>query len=473
MTASSKCPVVGIGASAGGIEALEGFFNGLPAQPGFALVIVTHLNPERESILHEIVRRYTDLSVEIAADGVQVEQNQVYVLPADAILSIEKRRLIIRRNNGRRQPKPIDIFFSALAADVGELAAGVVLSGGDSDGTLGVKAIKACGGLTLAQVQNGFGPQHPDMPDSAIATGFIDFAIPVEEMGPKLAKFVHSSAMITGMDVGSTSPLDEPNVAQIMTEICGILNNQIGHDFSGYKITTFMRRVQRRMKVAQFNTVERYIEQLRQNPQEANSLFRDLLIKVTNFFRDAPAFEELTRLVMPKLFEDRGANETVRVWVPGCSTGEEVFSIAILLREQMDRLTAIPRVQVFATDIDDRALAVARAARYPAGLLQGVSEQRRERFFIPDGGSFVVSKEVRELCIFSPHSVIRDPPFSRIDLISCRNLLIYFGLNVQSWVIPTFHYALRPDGYLFLGLAENVSQFSEVPSQGWLELKVA
>ena len=223
-----------------------------------------------------------------------------------------------------------------------------------------------------------------------------------------------------------------------------------------------MRRVQRRMQVTQLMTVEAYVERLRQEPQEVAALFRDLLINVTNFFRDADAFEGLADLVIPKLFEGRGADDTVRVWVPGCATGEEVFSIAILLREQMDRLAAVPRVQIFATDIDERALGVARAARYPEALLDSVSPERRERFFIPDGGSYVVSKDVRDLCIFSPHSVIRDPPFSRIDLVSCRNLLIYFGAEVQNQVIPTFHYALRPDGYLFLGSAENVSQFDDL-----------
>jgi two-component system CheB/CheR fusion protein len=216
------------------------------------------------------------------------------------------------------------------------------------------------------------------------------------------------------------------------------------------------------MQVTQLKTMEGYVERLRQEPQEVGSLFRDLLINVTNFFRDQEAFDALAASVIPKLFESRGADDTVRIWVPGCATGEEVFSIGILVREHMDHLSAIPRVQIFATDIDERALVVARAARYPGPLLDTVSPERRARFFIPDGGSFVVSKDVRELCIFSPHSVIRDPPFSRIDMVSCRNLLIYFGVDVQNQVIPTFHYALRPDGYLFLGSAENVSQFNDL-----------
>jgi two-component system CheB/CheR fusion protein len=216
------------------------------------------------------------------------------------------------------------------------------------------------------------------------------------------------------------------------------------------------------MQVRQVDTVEGYIEQLRRDPQEVAALFRDLLINVTSFFRDADAFDTLAGLVVPKLFKSTGADDTIRVWVPGCATGEEVFSIAMLLRERMDHLSAIPRVQIFATDIDERALAVARGGRYPAALLDSVPPERRERFFFPDGGSYVVAKEVRDLCIFSPHSVMRDPPFSRIDLISCRNLLIYFGPDIQNQVIPTFHYALRPDGFLFLGTSETIGQFSDL-----------
>jgi two-component system, chemotaxis family, CheB/CheR fusion protein len=454
-------PIVGIGASAGGIEALEGFFRGLPADPGFAIVIVTHLSPERESLLPEVVSHLTTMSVKTVTDNIEVKPNCVFVLTSSAILTMEQRRLIVRRAR-RRERKPIDIFFSSLAIDAGEMAAGVVLSGGDGDGTLGIKAIKERGGITLAQAADGFGPSHPDMPESAIATGFVDFAIPVEEMGRKLVEFGHGNLLIERMIDQSRQDPEEQGIPAAMPDIYALLRNQIGHDFSGYKAKTFMRRVLRRMQVTQHATVEGYVERLRQEPQEVSALFRDLLINVTNFFRDADAFESLAASVIPKLFENRGADDTVRVWVPGCSTGEEVFSIAMLLREQMDKMTAVPRVQIFATDIDERALSVARVARYPEALLDSVSPERRKRFFILDGGSYVVSKDVRELCIFSPHSVVRDPPFSRIDMVSCRNLLIYFGPDAQNQVIPTFHYALRPDGYLFLGSAENVSQFAEL-----------
>jgi two-component system CheB/CheR fusion protein len=451
-----KFPIVGVGASAGGVEALEGFFQGVPPQPGLAFIVVTHLAPDRESLLHEIIARYTDLNVVVAEDGVEIRPNSVYVLPADAIISVAAGRLALRKSDSsRRERKPIDILFSSLAIEHGDYAASVVLSGGDGDGTLGTKAIKERGGLTMAQVADGHGPRHPSMPESAISAGFVDFALPANDMGAKLAEF---AVMLAESEAGDQAD----SHAETRAEICKILHDQVGHDFSGYKARTFFRRVQRRMQVTQLGSQAEYVQRLKEDPKEVVALFRDLLINVTNFFRDAEAFDKLRELVIPKLFEGRGATDTVRVWVPGCSTGEEVFSIAILLREHMDTLRAAPKVQLFATDIDDRALAVARAGRYPEALLDSVSDERRQRFFVPEGGSFVLTKDVRDLCIFSPHSVIRDPPFSRLDLVSCRNLLIYFGADIQDAVLPTFHYALRDGGYLFLGLSESVGKFAEL-----------
>lgn len=475
MSGTLSFPIVGVGASAGGVEALEGFFRGLPAEPGVAVVVVTHLSPTHDSKLPEIIGRNTSLAVVVAKDGAEVLPNHVYVMAEDAIVRIKAGRLVLRRQNPqRRERHPIDLFFCALAEDCGERAAGIVLSGGDGDGSLGVKAIKQRGGMTLAQTHSRFGPAHPDMPRHAIETGLIDLALPVDEMGPKLSAFAQSLALPTDTPPGATmdanaaadadtgeTPAQHPLDA-VRPELYAILRNQVGHDFSGYKAKTFLRRVVRRMQITQIPIAEMYIERLRDDSQEVAALFRDLLINVTSFFRGEEAFGSLVNLVIPKLFEGRGAEDTVRIWVPGCSTGEEVFSLAMLLREHMDKLSALPRVQIFATDIDDRALAVARAAHYPTPLLDGLSPARRRRFFLPQGDGYVLSKEVREFCIFSPHSVIRDPPFSRIDLISCRNLLIYFGAEIQSQVIPAFHYALREDGFLFLGSAENVSQFDDL-----------
>jgi len=452
-------PIVGIGASAGGVEALEGFFRGLPDRPGMGFVVITHLSPDRESLLHEIIARYTSLAVQVAADGVEVLPDTVHVLPAGAILGISNAHLVLRRPE-RRERKPIDLFFTALAADQGEFAVGVVLSGGDGDGSLGIKAIKQHGGLTFAQSHDGYGPHYPDMPQSAITTGFVDFVLPADQMGSRLVDCQR------GLDpAGGAAAEDEDGplpAEDAVQEIYAILRNRVGHDFSGYKAKTFLRRVQRRMQIRQLTDVARYVEQLRQDAQEVVALFRDLLINVTSFFRDPAAFEKLTEVVVPRLFEGRGAEDTVRVWVPGCATGEEAYSLGMLLREHIDRQAAAPRIQIFATDIDEQALTIARAGRYPEALLEGVSPERRQRFFLADGGSQIVAREVRDLCIFSQHSVIRDPPFSRIDLISCRNLLIYFGLDAQNRVIPIFHYALAPDGYLFLGSSENISQFGEL-----------
>lgn len=419
-------PIVGIGASAGGVEALEGFFRGLPANPGLGFVIVTHLSPDRESLLHEVVGRYTQMKVAVAAEGLVIGENRVYVAPPGAVLGLREGRLTLRESGpGPRYRKPIDVFFGSLATDRRDYAAGVVLSGGDGDGTLGIKAIKGAGGITFAQIGDAYGPRHPSMPSSAIATGVVDFALPVEEMGARLVEFARGLRVLDGIAEGGIAEGPTPSSPDdwdaARADICTILQGQVGHDFSGYKPRTFIRRVQRRMQIMGLATNEAYVARLRADPTEAQALFRDLLINVTAFFRDTEAFEELEREVVPKLFDGRGADAVVRVWVPGCATGEEVYSLAILMQEHMATLAAPPRVQIFATDIDDIALGVARAARYPAALLTEVSAKRLERFFVEDEGAHVVRKEVRELCIFSPHSVIRDPPFSRIDLISCRN----------------------------------------------------
>ncbi|MGJ3264934.1 MAG: CheR family methyltransferase [Salinarimonas sp.] len=467
-----RFPIVGVGASAGGVEALEGFFKGLPDTPGVGIVIVTHLNPERESHLHEIVRRYTAMEVRLAVDGASIEPNTVHVLAAGDLVGVEDGRLqVVRQDPSNHERKPIDVFFSALAKDQGDYAVGIVLSGGDGDGTLGVKAIKERGGLTLAQTADGSGPSHPDMPATAISTGLVDLALPAEKMGPRLVAFAQDVARIESMAGDEESADDEPHARPLphhepieaaRQEICTILRNQVGHDFNGYKTKTFLRRVHRRMQVAGLTEIGAYVERLRATPEEVTALFRDLLINVTAFFRDTESFQALEHDVIPAIFEGRGADDTVRVWIPGCATGEEVYSIAILMREHTERLAAVPRVQIFATDIDEHALSVARAARYPATLIENVDPARRDRWFTADGGTRVLAKEVRDMCIFSPHSVIRDPPFSRIDLVSCRNLLIYFGPQIQEQVLPIFHYALRPNGYLFLGLSENIGHYGDL-----------
>ena len=449
---ASNLPIVGIGASAGGVEALEAFFKAMPRENGMAFVVVTHLDPNRESMMAEILGRATRMPVVNARDGEPVEARHVYVLPSGAILTIREGRLRLRRiGTVDRERTPIDLFFSSLAEDQAEHAIGMVLSGGGHDGTLGLKAIKEHGGLTIAQGSNVSRPRFSEMPANAVAAGFVDLSLPVEEIPGRLLAYVRNW--------GAFDP-EQPSDA--LSKIYALLRSRTGHDFSHYKDRTFLRRVQRRMQVLQTAELDDYVQRLQKEPDEVSALFRDLLIGVTNFFRDLAPFRALETLIIPKLFEGKGADDEVRVWVPGCATGEEAYSIAILLREQMDGLHAVPKVQIFATDIDDPALALARRARYPANLVKEISPERLKRFFVSQAGSYQLVKELREMCIFSTHSVIRDPPFSRLDLISCRNLLIYLKPELQRRVIPLFHYALGQGGYLFLGPSENVSPFTDL-----------
>ncbi|MCJ2069193.1 PAS domain-containing protein [Methylobacterium sp. J-030] len=461
MMAPEPFPIVGVGSSAGGIEAMRGFFEGLPQPFGAAIVVVTHLSRDRESLLPEVLARFTNLPVEVATDAAVVQPDRVYVMPPGVQFGISQGRLTVSPlDPGLRETKPIDVFLTALALDRGEGAVAVILSGGDSDGAIGVKAIKERGGLTFAQAPDEDGPETPDMPFSALRTGYVDHHAAAEEVGALIV--AHNS----GRKQAGPALNDDPNgvaVAEdVLAEIHAILRRQVGHDFSGYKPTTFRRRLARRIVVGGHDGPDDYLARLRTDAAEVAALFRDLLIGVTKFFRDADAFDALAKLVIPKLFEGRAAEETVRVWIPACSTGEEVYSIAILMLEHMATLPALPRVQIFATDIDERSLTVARIGRYPRAYLDTVSSERIARYFVAEGDSVVIGKAVRDLCTFAPHSVLRDPPFSRIDLISCRNLLIYLGLDAQERILPTLHYALRPDGYLFIGMAENVTRFEDL-----------
>jgi two-component system, chemotaxis family, CheB/CheR fusion protein len=451
-----RFPIVGVGASAGGVEALEYLFKAMPPEPGMAFVIITHLAPKRESMLPEILARDTRMPVLVAEHDQPVRADHIYVAPADSVLQIENGRLRVVPIADGRERTPIDSFFASLAEDQAECAVGIVLSGAGSDGTLGIKAIKEHGGLTLAQATDHSGPRHPSMPESAIASGLVDLAVPVETMPERLVTYVRNFDILD-------KEVEKDEAAEAARKaICAVLAEQTGHDFSGYKTRTFYRRIERRMQVLQIPSLAAYADRLREDAGEVNTLFRDLLIGVTNFFRDAQAFEALEQLVMPRLFEGKRPSDTIRVWVPGCATGEEVYSLAILLREHLEQNRSRVKIQIFATDIDEAALSVARNARYPDTLLQGVSKERLERYFTSHGTSYVVNKAIRDMCVFSSHSVVRDPPFSRMDLISCRNLLIYLDGDAQGYVIPIFHYALKPHGFLFLGTSENISQHGDL-----------
>ena len=448
-------PIVGVGASAGGVEALESLFRAMPPDLGIAFVIVTHLAPKRESMLPEILARDTRMPVLVAEHDQPIQRDHIYVAPADAVLHIQKGHLRLRAV-GDRERTPIDSFFAALAEDQSEYAIGIVLSGSGSDGTLGIKAIKEHGGLTLAQASDGSGPRHASMPASAIASGLVDLAVPVEAMPAQLAGYVRSFELL------NKAAENDEQAETVRKAICAILLDQTGHDFSGYKTRTFYRRLERRMQVLQIPALDAYAAHLRDDPGEVNTLFRDLLIGVTNFFRDAKAFEALEKLVLPRLLAGKRAQDTIRVWVPGCATGEEVYSLAIMLREQAEQSRSRAKLQIFATDIDEASLAVARSGRYPDTLLEGVSKARLGRFFTAEGTSYVINKPIRDMVVFSSHSVVRDPPFSRMDLISCRNLLIYLNSELQGHVIPIFHYALKPGGFLFLGTSENIAHHADL-----------
>jgi two-component system CheB/CheR fusion protein len=450
--------IVGIGASAGGLEAFHKFFDYMPADSGLAFVMILHLPADRKSMLPEILSRWTRMRVIEGQDGMTLEANSVYVPPPHSIVTLRDGRLEVRMPaaDDLKLPRPIDAFFDSLGAALGSRAIGIVLSGTGSDGALGLKAIKEHGGLTIAQSSEGSAPQYGEMPAGAIATGAVDLVASVEDIPGQLMRMRSSEPGVASAEESVLAA----DAARL--EICAILRAQVGHDFSGYRDKTFLRRVQRRMLVVGASTLDAYVARLQVDHNEVVLLFRDLLIRVTSFFRDQETFDTLEALVIPRLFAGKQADGTVRVWVPGCATGEEAYSLAILLREQMDRMDGVPKVQLFATDIDEAAISTARLGRYPDTLLAGLSAERRERFFKASQGGFVVSKEIRALCTFSPHNLISDPPFSRMDLVSCRNLLIYMEVELQATIIPAFHFSLVTDGILLLGGAESTARHEKL-----------
>lgn len=450
--------IVGIGASAGGLEAFKSFFASTPPNTGMAFVLVQHLSPNHKSMLAELLGKATVMDVIEAADGVAVKANCVFVIPPDATMTIAGGYLkVVKPAPPRDRRRPIDTFLQSLADDQGENAVCIILSGTGSDGTLGLTAVRESGGLTLAQAEYD---HHalPGMPQSAAASGQVDEVLPVEAMPARLTAYQKHL-----IDVAGSKDADgiRTDAVSHMATIMGALRARSGHDFSEYKEKTLVRRLQRRMQLLQVDTPAAYIELFRKQPEELDLLFRELLIGVTQFFRDPDAFEALNEDVLKKLLSGKGAHESIRVWVAGCATGEEAFTLAILLREAMDARRPKPKVQIFATDIDDRAITAARLGRY-RGPVADVSPERLERWFKQEGDDFCVIPEIREMCVFSVHSVIKDPPFSKLDLISCRNLLIYIDPPMQDRVLHSFHYALKPSGQLFLGSSESVTRTTKL-----------
>lgn len=458
---SVKFPIVGIGASAGGLTAFESFFATMPADvnSGMAFVLVQHLSPDHKSILAELVRRYTHMPVYEAEDGMVVQPNCIYIIPPNRDMAFLNGKLQLLSPEAMRGLRlPIDFFFRSLAHDQQERAICIVLSGTGSDGTLGLRAIKEAGGMVMVQTPDS--TEYDGMPRSAIATGLVDYVLPPAEMPSQLMAYVARAFVVSPQLVVPSLPKAKDELSKIFI----LLREQTGHDFSHYKQNTIFRRVERRMAVQQIAQLEEYVRYMQQSSVEVEALFRDLLIGVTQFFRDPEAFVVLAAQAIPHVLADKPNGALVGVWVPGCSTGEEVYSIAMLLQEQIQVLKQSFKVQIFATDIDNRAIATARMGIYPASIAADVLPERLARFFVYDPANSVyrIQKSIRDMVVFSEHDLIQAPPFSRLDLISCRNLLIYLSGEVQKKLVPLFHYALNPGGLLFLGSAESVGEFIDL-----------
>lgn len=459
-------PIVGIGASAGGLAAFEAFFSGMPADsdPGMAFVLVQHLAPDHKSILTSLIQRYTRMEVFEVEDGMVVRPNCCYIIPPNRDMAFLNGALqLMEPSAPRGQRLPIDFFFRSLAQDQHERAICVVLSGTGSDGAQGARAVKGEGGMVM--VQNPASTEYDGMPRGAIATGAVDYELPPAEMPAQIIAYVAHAFRKPRLPASAP----EPKVENSTKKAFILLRAHTGHDFSQYKPSTIQRRIERRMAVHQIETIEEYVKYLQQTPAEVEALFRDLLIGVTNFFRDAEAFAALDAQIIPRLHEGKPAGSVIRIWSPGCSTGEEAYSLAILVQEHLEALKQSYQVQVFATDIDSRAIAAARSGIYPASIASDVSPERLTRFFVPEArnadgspGAYRIHKSIRDLLIFSEQDVTRDPPFSKLDLISCRNLLIYMRGELQKRLIPLFHYALNPGGFLFLGTSETVGEFADL-----------
>lgn len=446
--------VVGIGASAGGLEALERFFDHMPPDTGLAFVVVPHLSPDFKSLMGELLSKRTRMPVRQVADGMRVEANTISVIPPRKNMIIAAGRLMltdIEPPHGLNLP--IDIFLRSLAEDLNDRAIGVILSGTGSDGTRGIRAIKEAGGIVM--VQDDTTAKFDGMPRSAIATGLADHVLPPEQMPQQLLNFTKYPP---GME--AASPIVLAKGDDKLTEIFNLLRNRHGLDFSQYKPAMIARRIERRMIVHQTEDLGRYLELLRESADELKKLYTELLIHVTAFFRDGEAFQHLENAVIRKLVEQAAPEETIRVWVPACSTGEEAYSLAMLFQEAQHRFEKRVDVKIFATDVDEQAVEQAGRGVFPASIASDLTKERLEQFFIKYGDTYQFSPQLRKSVIFAPHNVAKDPPFTKLDLIACRNLLIYLQPELQKKVLSMFHFALNPRGFLFLGASETVGDLA-------------
>ncbi len=450
-------PIVGIGASAGGLETLNAFFTIMPPDSNMAFVVIQHLSPQHKSIMASLVDKHTRMTVEEIEDGTRIEPNHVYLNPPGKNVAIFNRRLhLLELVKTSTINMPIDFFFRSLSEDLSEKSIGIILSGTASDGTIGIKAIKGEGGMVM--VQQPETAKYDGMPKSAIETGLVDFILPVEKMPEGLIRYAQHP-FLESLD---KIKLTEPPIKNQIQKIFALIRSKNGHDFSDYKPNTIARRIERRLAVHQIKGLSDYILYLQKNPAEIDMLFKNLVIGVTSFFRDPEAYDVLAQKVLPELLSKKEPDTTIRFWVTGCSTGEEAYSLGMILSEAMDKVKKQFNVQIFATDIDAAALDKARRGIYPESIGADVSPQRLKRFFIKAPGIFKVKKELRDMVVFSLQNIIKDPPFSRLDLVSCRNLMIYMDGVLQKKIIPLFHYTLTPGGVLFLGTSESIGENTDL-----------
>jgi two-component system, chemotaxis family, CheB/CheR fusion protein len=449
----TSLPIVGIGASAGGLEAFTALFKALQPTLGMAYVLVPHLDPLRESAITQILGRTTTMTVQEIEQGTRVEADHVYVIPPNCDLTISGSQFrIADREQPRSVNTTIDTFFRSLAADQGSNAIGVILSGTASDGTIGLTAIKGEGGITFAQDTRS--AKYDGMPASAIAAGCVDFVLPPEEIARELARIRHHP-YVAGPPPEETE--EEPTGTDVqMAQVFRLLRRATKVDFSEYKPPTIGRRIRRRMVLHKLEKLADYVRLLQQDRNEVNALYQDLLINVTSFFRNPEAFDALKQIVYPAILQSRHRSTPIRIWVPGCSTGEETYSHAISLIEFLGDERADVPIQIFGTDLSESAVQRARAAVFKESIEADVSPTRLRRFFHRLDGGYQISKAVRDLCIFSTQNIFSDPPFSRMDLVSCRNVMIYLSQSLQKRVIPIFHYALNPTGFLMIGNTEGL-----------------
>jgi two-component system CheB/CheR fusion protein len=448
-------PVVGIGASAGGLEALETFFSHMPPDSGMAFVVIQHLAPRHKSILGEILKKDTQMTVREIQDGMKIEPNQVYLNPPDKDVALSKGTFhLAQPSELTRVRLPIDFCFRSLAEDQREKAVCIILSGTGSDGTLGLEEVKAAGGLTLAQAEEQ--AKYPFMPRSAIVTGQVDYVLPVEKMPEELLRYAKHPYL------GGPAPIPAKQFQTVIQKILMLIRVSTKHDFTHYKPATIRRRIERRMALHKIHHIADYYRFLQENPAEVHTLFKDLVICVTSFFRDQDAFNTLETKVIPNIIDNRSSGDTIRIWVPGCGTGEEALSLAILLEEAMHRKSKYLHAQIFATDIDPDAIARARQGEYPESIAADVTSERLKRFFVKRDNFFRVRQEIREMVVYAVQNIISDPPFSRLDMLSCRNVLIYLDQDLQKKLLPLFHFTLNMGGYLFLGTSESIDGFTDL-----------